>query len=108
MNGLLEVEKPMETQSRDFSDWNTPGTQKPNQPPQELTRTELQQELSRLMGDQIRSLEWQSFVGIDADELLRQEKRLKRIREISAELILAMRKTQPGLEVLPTSHQRAA
>lgn len=52
---------------------------------------ELKQELGRLMAEQIASLEWQSFMGIDDAELRRQEKRLNRIREVSAELILAMR-----------------
>ena len=53
---------------------------------------ELKRELGRLMAEQIASLEWQSFMGIDDAELRRQEKRLTRIREVSAELILAMRK----------------
>ncbi len=53
---------------------------------------ELKQELGHLMAEQIASLEWQSFMGIDDAELRCQERRLNRIREVSAELILAMRK----------------
>ena len=60
--------------------------------PSQESSAELKQELGRLMAEQIASLEWQSFMGIDDAELRRQEKRLNRIREVSAELILAMRK----------------
>jgi len=91
VDGLLEVEE-----LRDARNSNVPQPQSPpipeNARPQELSRNELQQELSRLMAEQISSLEWQSFMGAEATELQRQEERLNQIREISAELILAMRK----------------
>jgi hypothetical protein len=44
-------------------------------------------ELSRLMKEQSESLEAQAFIGINQQELQRQEQRLKRIREVSADLI---------------------
>jgi hypothetical protein len=46
-------------------------------------------ELSRLMKEQSESLEEQVFIGINQQELQRQEQRLKRIREVSADLIAA-------------------
>lgn len=63
--------------------------------PSQESGAELKQELGRLMAEQIASLDWQSFMGIDDAELRRQEKRLNRIREVSAELILATRKPSP-------------
>lgn len=53
---------------------------------------EMRDELSRLMVEQIESLRMQTFGTQDPSSLREHEKRLKRIREVSAEFILAMRK----------------
>lgn len=49
-------------------------------------------ELTRLMTEQIESLKKQTFVRLDEEELRQQEERLKRIREVSAELLEALKK----------------
>jgi hypothetical protein len=55
---------------------------------------ELRDELGRLMQEQIESLEAQTYGFVTGEELLKQEERLKRIREVSADLI-ALMKTGP-------------
>jgi hypothetical protein len=50
------------------------------------------EELTRLMTEQIESLKKQMFVRLDEEELRQQEERLKRIREVSADLLTALRK----------------
>jgi hypothetical protein len=48
---------------------------------------ELKEELQRLMTEEAESLKAQTFGGVDEQELKRQQERLKRIREISADLL---------------------
>jgi len=56
---------------------------------------ELREELHQLMIEQIESLKKQTFEGGD-EELFRQhEERLKRIREVSADFIAAMKRSLP-------------
>lgn len=57
-------------------------------------RNELQEELRRLMEEQIASLRAQAFGGLSDKELRDQDERLKRIREVSADL-LALLKENP-------------
>lgn len=53
---------------------------------------ELREELSRLMREHIESLNQETFGGLN-DELLRQqEERLKRIREVSADFLAALKR----------------
>jgi hypothetical protein len=52
---------------------------------------ELRDELQRLMLEQVESLQAQTFGGLTADELRKQDDRLKRIREVSAELMSALK-----------------
>jgi hypothetical protein len=59
--------------------------------PDEIAEPSLEQELSRLMREQIDSLQKQAFGGVDQQEFREQEQRLKRIREISAEIIAQSR-----------------
>jgi hypothetical protein len=53
---------------------------------------ELREELSRLLEEQMESLRKQTFLGLDEAELHRQEVRLKRIREVSADLLAALKR----------------
>jgi hypothetical protein len=57
-------------------------------------RNELQQELRRLMEEQLDRLKAQTYGGISHTELRKQDERLKRIREVSADL-LALLKENP-------------
>jgi hypothetical protein len=59
------------------------------------TAEELRDELSRLMMEQIESLKKQTFVRLDEEELRQQEERLKRIREVSADFIAALKRKAP-------------
>ena len=52
---------------------------------------ELRDELQRLMLEQIESLQAQTFGGLNAEEMRKQEERLKQIREVSAELMSALK-----------------
>lgn len=52
---------------------------------------ELRDELQRLMLEQIESLQAQTFGGLNAEELRKQHDRLKRIREVSADLMSALK-----------------
>jgi hypothetical protein len=56
---------------------------------------ELQDELTRLMLEQIESLKKETFVGLTSEELRRQEERLKRIREVSADFLAALKRNGP-------------
>jgi hypothetical protein len=56
---------------------------------------ELQEELTRLMLDQIESLKKETFVGLSPEELRQQEERLKRIREVSADFLAALKRNGP-------------
>jgi hypothetical protein len=55
----------------------------------------LRDELERLMREQIESLQKQTFLGITEEELEREKERLKRIREVSAAFLEALKKTAP-------------
>jgi hypothetical protein len=56
------------------------------------TIEELRDELNRLMMAQIESLKKQTFEGADEEGLRQHQERLKRIREVSADFILAMKR----------------
>lgn len=51
------------------------------------SEAELRDELKRLMTEQIESFNKQKFVGVDDHEVREQDKRIKRIREVSADLL---------------------
>ena len=53
---------------------------------------EIRDELAQLMLAQIESLKDQTFVGVSREELRQQDERLKRIREVSAELLAALKR----------------
>jgi hypothetical protein len=54
----------------------------------------LSEELERLMREQIDSLARQTFLGINAEELQRERERLQRIREVSADFLEALKRSQ--------------
>jgi hypothetical protein len=55
---------------------------------------ELRDELSRLMQEHIESVNAETFLGrLDEEALLQQEERLKRIREVSAAFLAALRRS---------------
>jgi hypothetical protein len=54
---------------------------------------QLREELGRLMHEQIESLARQTFVGITEAELKEERERLKRIREVSADFLEALKRT---------------
>lgn len=56
------------------------------------TAEELREELLSLLGEQIECLKKQTFGGIDEEEFFRGRQRLKRIREVSADFILALKR----------------
>jgi hypothetical protein len=53
---------------------------------------EVRDELQRLMLEQTESLKAQTFGGLSAEEMRKQEERLKQIREVSAELMSALKR----------------
>jgi hypothetical protein len=55
----------------------------------------LRDELEQLMREQIESLQKQTFLGITEEELEHERERLKRIREVSAAFLAALKKTAP-------------
>lgn len=55
---------------------------------------ELRNELRRLMGEHLESLKQDTFLGLNKEELRRQEERLKLIREVSADLLAALKRLQ--------------
>jgi hypothetical protein len=55
------------------------------------TIKEMRQELDRLMLEQIESTRQQTFGGLTAKEMQQQEDRLKRIRELSADYLAALK-----------------
>ena len=59
---------------------------------------DLRDELNRLMAEQIESLKKQAFVGLEEEEARKQEERLKRIREVSADYLAALKKQGPPPE----------
>jgi hypothetical protein len=52
---------------------------------------ELRDELQQLMLEQVESLKKQTFGGLSAEDMRKQDERLKRIREVSAELMSALK-----------------
>ena len=56
---------------------------------------ELREELHRLMIEHIESLKKQTFEGGDEALFRQHEERLKRIREVSADFIAAMKRSLP-------------
>ena len=52
----------------------------------------LRDELARLMQEQIESLKKETFRPLNPDELLQQGERLRRIREVSADFIAALKR----------------
>jgi len=60
-----------------------------NEPKRRLQ--ELRDELRRLMDEQVESLKAQTFGGISEEELRKEDDRLNRIREVSADLLLALK-----------------
>ena len=60
---------------------------------------ELSNELNRLMLEQVESLSKEAFIGLNGPELRRQEERLKRIREISADFLEALKSSDPQDDV---------
>jgi|HubBroStandDraft_5_1064220.scaffolds.fasta_scaffold613234_1 hypothetical protein len=57
---------------------------------------QLREELSRLLEEQMDSLRKQTFLGLDEAELSQQEARLKRIREVSADFLAALKREREG------------
>jgi hypothetical protein len=54
----------------------------------------LREELKRLMRDHLESLEKETYLGISEDELRRQRDQLKRIREVSADFLEALKRSR--------------
>ena len=52
---------------------------------------QLRDELQRLMLEQVESLKTQTFGGLSAEDMRQQDERLKQIREVSAELMSALK-----------------
>jgi len=52
---------------------------------------DIRDELERLMGEQTESLKAQTFGGLSEEELYEQYERLKRIRELSADYLSALK-----------------
>jgi hypothetical protein len=52
---------------------------------------EIRDELERLMLAQIASLKAQTFGGLSEQQLREQDERLKRIREVSADVLAALK-----------------
>jgi hypothetical protein len=60
-------------------------------------------ELRRLMLEHIESLKTQTFVGLDEEGLRQQEELLKRIREVSAAFLAALKRHYHSLT--PVAHK---
>jgi hypothetical protein len=58
----------------------------------ERSLEELRDEIKRLMLEHIESLEAETFVGVNQEALGEQEDRLKRIRELSADYLAALKR----------------
>lgn len=58
------------------------------------TAEELRDQLNRLLKEEIESLKKQTFGGLNQEELREQEERLKRIRELSADYLAALKREQ--------------
>jgi len=55
---------------------------------------EIREELERMMREQIASLKAETFGGLTDEELSEQQERLKRIRELSADYLAAVKKSR--------------
>ena len=55
---------------------------------------EIRNELERLMREQVESLQAQTFGGLSEQELREEQERLKRIRELSADFLSAVKRTR--------------
>jgi nucleotidyltransferase/DNA polymerase involved in DNA repair len=55
------------------------------------TLKEIRDELQQLMLEQLESLKMQTFGGLSEEELRAQDERLKRIREVSADFLSALK-----------------
>jgi len=53
---------------------------------------ELRRELDRLMREQVDSTRKETFGGLGEEELQQQKERLKRIREVSADFLAALKR----------------
>jgi len=53
---------------------------------------EISEELYRLMLEQMESLRKETFLGLTPKEVRRQQERLQRIREVSADFLAALKK----------------
>lgn len=58
----------------------------------ERSLKELRDELNRLMQEHIESVENETFTGLNEEELRKQEERLMRIREVSADYLAALKR----------------
>lgn len=58
----------------------------------ERSLEELHDELNRLMLEHIESVGNETFTGLNEKELRQQEERLKRIREVSADYLAALKR----------------
>ena len=56
---------------------------------------ELRDELERLMRDHIDSMAKQTFLGISPEDLRQEKERMKRIREVSADFLEALKRLPP-------------
>ena len=52
----------------------------------------LRDELTRLMLEHIESMRQRTFLGIGPDEVSREQERLQRIREVSADFLEALKR----------------
>jgi hypothetical protein len=55
---------------------------------------EIREELEGLMREQIESLKAQTFGGLSEEELREEQERLKRIRELSADYLSALKRNR--------------
>jgi len=55
---------------------------------------ELSDELNRLMLEHMESVKEETFVGLSEEGLRQQEERLKRIRQVSADFLAALKRSR--------------
>ena len=60
----------------------------------ERSLEELRDELNRLMLEHIESVGNETFTGLNEEELRQREERLKRIREVSAGYLAALKRSR--------------
>jgi hypothetical protein len=56
------------------------------------TAEEIREELERLLLEQTESMKNETFGGLSPKELRQQEERLKRLREVSADYVAALKR----------------